>query len=93
MDPMDKPAPSRIKTCFKIVETLHGYFTETSGTVQQACARVIIDLGKYVLGIESDNSTIDIDTYLAVVWAPLISILKNGVDKASQSTASVCVNE
>lgn len=54
---------------------------------------MLIDLGKHVLGIEGENPSIDIDTYLAVVFVPLTSILKNGVDKASQATASVCINE
>jgi hypothetical protein len=53
VDPLDKPTPSRVKTSLRIVEMLHAYFADTSTTVQQACARVLIDLGKCVLGIES----------------------------------------
>lgn len=49
LDPLDKP-PSRIKTVFRIIEMLHSYFTDPSNTVQQACAKVLIDLCKHVLG-------------------------------------------
>lgn len=51
IDPLDRP-PSKIKTVFRIIEMLHLYFTDPSNTVQQACARVLIDLGKNVLGTE-----------------------------------------
>jgi hypothetical protein len=93
VDPIDRPNPSRVKTCLRIIEMLQGYFRDMSGTVQQACARVLIDLGKYVLGIESDNPPFDISTYMALLFMPLVSILKSGVDKVSQSTAAVCINE
>lgn len=49
IDPIDKPNPTIIKTVFKIIEMLHLYFMDSTNTVQIACARVLIDLGKYVL--------------------------------------------
>ena len=52
VDPIDKP-PSAVKTTFRIIENLHLYFPDTTNTVQQACARVLIDLCKYVLGTEN----------------------------------------
>lgn len=91
IDPLDKP-PSRIKTVFRIIEILHLYFVDTTATVQQACARVLLDLGKNVLGTESSSFQMDIETVINLLFNPLGSILKNGVDKGSQSTAAVCIN-
>ncbi len=36
--------PNVMKTCFKVVEILLGFFNDSSATVQQACARVLLDL-------------------------------------------------
>ena len=47
-EPIDKP-PSPVKTTFRIIEILHQYFIDSTNTVQQACARVLIDLARYVL--------------------------------------------
>lgn len=93
VDPIDKP-PSCLKTSFRIVEILHKYFSDTTNTVQQACSRVLIDLGRYVLGAENpDMGSVDSESMINVLFVPLASILKSGVDKASQSTAAVCINE
>ncbi len=48
LDPIDKPQ-SISKTCFRIVEILHGYFSDRSPTVQQACARALLDISNYCL--------------------------------------------
>lgn len=71
---------------------LHLYFNDPSNTVQQACARVLIDLGKNVLGTEKQGTSIDAETVINLLFMPLASILKNGVDKGSQATAAVCIN-
>ena len=49
LDPIDKPA-SLLKTCFRLVEILHSYFNDHSPTVQQACARALLDLNTHCLG-------------------------------------------
>lgn len=66
-----------------------GYFNDTSNTVQQACARVILDLNEFCL----EEGKYQKEQKLSILFAPLISILRNGVDKASQATATVCINE
>lgn len=48
IDPIEKQ-PSLLKTAFKIVEILLGFFNDNSGSVQQACARVLLDLNFYCL--------------------------------------------
>lgn len=48
LDPIDKP-PSLMKTAFRIVELLHTYFNDPSLTVQEACARSLIDLYSHCL--------------------------------------------
>lgn len=65
LDPIDKP-PSLLKTCFRLVEVLHGYFADHSPTVQQACARTLIDLSTYCL----NNQTID--AIYQIIYSPLI---------------------
>lgn len=73
-----------------------GFFNDNSNTVQQACARVLLDLNEFCL----EEGKYDKPQKLSVLFAPLIcnfshkpAILKNGVDKASQATATVCINE
>ena len=92
IDPIDKPAPSVVKTVFRLIEMLHLYFVDNTNTVQQACARVLIDIGKYVLEAEAPSCPYQVETTLNLLFYPLTSILKSGVDKASQSTAAVCIN-
>jgi len=48
IDPVDKQ-PTLLKTCFKVVEILLGFFNDSSNTVQQACARVLLDLNEFCL--------------------------------------------
>jgi hypothetical protein len=48
MDPIDR-LPSLLKTVFRLIEILHTYFNDHSPTVQQACARAILDLNMHCL--------------------------------------------
>ena len=73
-----------------------GFFNDNSNTVQQACARVLLDLNEFCL----EEGKYDKQQKLSIFFAPLmcnfkckLAILKNGVDKASQATATVCINE
>ena len=68
LDPLDKP-PSVLKTAFRLVEVLHGYFADRSATVQQACARALLDLCNYCL---SNQET---DTIFSIVYSPLVCTL------------------
>ena len=65
LDPIDK-LPSFTKTTFRLVEIIHGYFNDHSPTVQQACARVLLDLNKHCLVDEN------IETVYSIIYAPLI---------------------
>ena len=48
VDQTDNP-PSLLKTAFRVVEIIHSYFIDDSEAVQEAAAKSIIDLQKYVL--------------------------------------------
>jgi hypothetical protein len=65
IDPVDKP-PSVLKTVFRLVEVLHGYFADRSATVQQACARALLDLSTYCL-INQET-----DAIYSIIYSPLI---------------------
>ncbi len=65
IDPVDKP-PSLLKTVFRMVEVLHGYFSDRSATVQQACARALLDLSSSCLGGQ------DTDSIFSIIYSPLI---------------------
>lgn len=64
IDPIDKP-PSLLKTAFRVVELIHSYFNDTAVTVQQACARALIDLYSCCLKNQP------IDSKLSLVFLPL----------------------
>jgi hypothetical protein len=68
VDPVDKP-PSILKTVFRMVEVLHGYFADRSATVQQACARALLDLSTYCLGNQ------DTESIYSIIYSPLICML------------------
>lgn len=93
IDPIDKP-PSLIKTAFRVVELIHSYFNDVSLTVQEACARALIDVYTYCLQNETTESKLSL-VFLPLVCTsrPYAAILTSGMDRASQSTASVCINE
>ena len=65
LDPIDKP-PSLLKTTFRLVETILSYFNDLSPTVQQACARALLDLNNQCL---FEQST---ETIYSIIYAPLI---------------------
>jgi hypothetical protein len=65
LDPLDKP-PSVLKTCLRLVELLHGYFSDRSPTVQQACARALLDLTAHCLSGQGAEAV------FAIIYSPLI---------------------
>jgi hypothetical protein len=66
IDPIDKQ-PTLLKTCFKVIEILLGFFNDTSNSVQQACARVILDIDCHCLG----GQNYEAKQKMSILWTPL----------------------
>lgn len=65
LDPLDKP-PSLLKSAFRLVEILHSYFNDHSPTVQQACARALLDVNTHCLSRQTTEAV------YSITYAPLI---------------------
>ena len=86
-DSYDKP-PDLTKTIKRIISTiLKRFFTQKSASIQQTCARVLIDISEFCL----PDSHVSLK--LSLLYEPLMTSIVSGDDKVVQKNACASIYE
>jgi hypothetical protein len=75
------------KLIIRIINAIHSYFGDMNSCVRQACARALCDCYVYALADQPNLHKI------LLIYEPLAAILLTGLDRITQETAAICLNE